>query len=137
MAATKLLLAEDDPVARTAQSRLLQALGYDVVAVEDGEAAVSYLMNSDNHVDLLVTDYDMPKRNGIEVSEYCRWSSQWARLPVIMVSGVITDDQMRKRLNHSLVTFLSKPVDVVVLKQAIERLVQLQRKISGEWTFPS
>jgi CheY-like chemotaxis protein len=137
MAATKLLLAEDDPVARTAQSRLLQALGYDVVAVEDGEAAVSYLMNSDNHVDLLVTDYDMPKRNGIEVLEYCRWSSQWARLPVIMVSGVITDDQMRKRLNHSLVTFLSKPVDVVVLKQAIERLVQLQRKISGEWTFPS
>ena len=60
-------------------------IGYDVEALDDSEAAAKLIASQPDYFDLLITDYDMPGLNGIELAKKI---NKWAPdLPVLMISG--------------------------------------------------
>ena len=63
----RILLAEDDDSMRVYLTRALERVGYQVVAVDRGTAAVP-LLESDSF-DLLLTDIVMPEMDGIELAQ--------------------------------------------------------------------
>jgi CheY-like chemotaxis protein len=90
--ARTVLLADDDADFRAALAQTLEAEGYDVVAVPNGAAVLALLEDAAKGcarpLDLLVLDLLMPHMAGIEVLQRLRKSARWARLPVIIVTGV-------------------------------------------------
>jgi two-component system cell cycle sensor histidine kinase/response regulator CckA len=66
------LVAEDDAQLRALSVRLLEDLGYRVLAAADGEAALEIAAKQDGPVDLLVTDVVMPRVGGIELARRLR-----------------------------------------------------------------
>ncbi len=79
------MVIEDEPDVREHMRLTLQAGGYDVLEVEDGEKAVEAISSGENPlmVDVIITDVDKPK--GIEAVTY--FKKQFPRIPLIGLTG--------------------------------------------------
>ncbi len=80
-----ILLAEDDKNTQFLITQKLKNEGYAVTVVEDGDQIIPALLA--NTIDLLVLDFEMPKKNGLEALQEIRKDSRFDSLPVIVVSN--------------------------------------------------
>src|SRR5215212_3447326 len=80
-----ILLAEDNNDLRNLYAHLLRNEGFEVTAVEDGEAALDVL--SKKRPDAVVTDLNMPHMDGLELIEWIRGQEEMAGLPVIAMTA--------------------------------------------------
>ena len=80
-----IVVAEDDEVLRYCTSRLLRDHGYKIIEARDGVEALELLERCDDVVHLLVTNYDMPRLNGVELARKLR--AKHERLLVLLISG--------------------------------------------------
>jgi two-component system chemotaxis sensor kinase CheA len=85
----RIVLAEDSLTTRTLMKSILEAAGYDVTAAADGAAAWDILQ--ERGADLLVSDVEMPRRDGFALAEAVRASQRFARLPVVLVTARASD----------------------------------------------
>src|SRR5688500_6604564 len=82
-----ILVAEDEFASLEVLVLLLEAEGYRVIAVDDGEQALARLRSE--HVDIVVTDYMMPKLDGLGLCAAMREDAQLSRIPVILMSAAV------------------------------------------------
>ncbi len=94
----KILVADDNSNVQKTVALALANLGVDVVAVNNGEAAVRKL--ADISPDLVLADIFMPVRNGYEVCEYVKKDSRFAHVPVVLLVGAFDplDEQEAQRV---------------------------------------
>jgi CheY-like chemotaxis protein len=79
-----ILVVDDDPLILSSTSYLLQDLGQDVIEVASGEAALEVLRTGQK-IDVLLTDFSMPKMTGVELATAAR--TLRPLLPVILATG--------------------------------------------------
>ncbi|MGA7794992.1 MAG: response regulator [Candidatus Acidiferrales bacterium] len=94
----KILVADDNSNVQKTVALALADLGVEVVAVNNGEAAVRKL--ADISPDLVLADIFMPVRNGYEVCEYVKKDSRFANVPVVLLVGAFDplDEQEAQRV---------------------------------------
>ena len=78
-----ILLVDDNPDGLLVRRALLEELGYTVEVAENGEKGLALFQTS--NFDVVVTDYRMPKMNGVEMIARIRQSDPHAR--VVLLSG--------------------------------------------------
>jgi CheY-like chemotaxis protein len=109
----KILLAEDEESVRHVVRAFLELCGYEVAIAADGrEALEAYRCEQP---DLLISDVDMPRMSGIELTEEIR--RQGSDLPVILISGRLRASELAE--NDANLGFLQKPFDWSELRTAI------------------
>lgn len=102
----------------------LEGRGYHVILAEDGKSA---LQKASRYLpDLIVTDWNMPGTDGVELCERLKFYPALAQIPVVMSSG----DTPPKEKSSLWNVFLPKPVQLEALESAIDSL--LARRLSGE-----
>ena len=87
----------------------------------DGEEALRVFEN--NHIDVIVTDLQMPKIDGIELTKIIKEKS--SETPVVMVtafSDFTSNDQLIKAINNGVDAYLKKPVEKKELINAIDKV---------------
>ncbi|MBE0584728.1 MAG: response regulator [Desulfofustis sp.] len=116
-----ILFVEDDPDQLHTAPRLLRACGFQVQAVGDSGSAAALIAAEPSRFDLLITDYDMPGLNGLELINLI---GTWApALPVIMVSG--REEAVAEAVGLPAVKkVFVKPYDIVELTTAINTILQ-------------
>lgn len=117
MSAT-VLLAEDDAPSRQIYYTVLDAEGYRVIEVPDGQSALEVL--SSEPVDVLLTDVMMPGMTGIELLERARQIRPDLR--AIVMTGHKTSEAVIGALRNRACEFLEKPFHTEELIEAV-RLV--------------
>jgi CheY-like chemotaxis protein len=110
------LVAEDDPDVRAAICRVVQRAGHTVTAVADGEQALTWAR--ERLPDLVVTDGMMPKMTGFELCHRLNADPVTAGIPVLMISGSIEPEQVRREL-PGLRGALCKPFSPTLLIQCV------------------
>ena len=80
-----IVVAEDDEILRYCTVKLLREHGYKIIEARDGLEALELLERCDDAIHLLVTNYDMPRVNGVELARRLRTKHE--RLMVLMISG--------------------------------------------------
>ncbi len=110
----QILLVEDDPHVRSILKEMLHTLGHTCVAVCDGGRAVDVLQ-ARGELDLVITDYQMPILNGVELIEWMR-SVKDSR-PVILLSGY--GAAVSERIRSRPTAVLGKPVRLKLLEQTL------------------
>lgn len=80
-----IIVAEDDELLRYCTVRLLRDHGYKVIEAADGQQAVDLLEKCDDPVHLLVTNYNMPNLNGLDLARRLRIKHE--ALTVLLISG--------------------------------------------------
>jgi two-component system, chemotaxis family, sensor kinase CheA len=88
------LLAEDSEFFRGQVTRFLEEEGFTVLAAEDGEGAWELLLQHLDEVQAVVTDIEMPRLNGLDLTKRIRADTRTTKLPVIAVTSLAGEDQV-------------------------------------------
>jgi CheY-like chemotaxis protein len=103
----KILVADDNSNVQKTVALALADLGVEVVAVNNGEAAVKKL--PDVMPDLVLADIFMPVRNGYEVCEYVKKDSRFSHVPVVLLVGAFDPLDEREAQRVGADGILKKP----------------------------
>ena len=106
-----IVIAEDSAPNRKILAHLLTKLGYNVVACENGEAAMNAL-NSGEHknVVLLISDIMMPVMDGLALLRAVRESYKFKALPVVLVTAVFEKEYVVRAKDLNVNGYILKPV---------------------------
>jgi len=113
------LLADDNPVNREVGVGLLQLLGLQVHTAEDGHEALHKVQA--HHYDLVLMDLEMPGLDGLAATRCLRSLPHLRQVPVIALTANVDTDSRRDCMAAGMNDFLSKPIDVRVLVDALSR----------------
>ena len=103
--APKILIAEDEALLRLVAVEALRDAGYDVLEAGDGTEGLAVL-NTAEHIDLLVTDIKMPGLNGYELAEAgLRLRPQ---MKVVLMTGY-SDEQVPDAIRCATIKIFHKP----------------------------
>lgn len=118
----KILLADDTPAIRTFIATVLRKMGYlDIAEAEDGAQAWAALRST--KVDLLLTDWNMPVMNGLELLEKVRHQPGYEQLPVLIFTGRNTKDDVVNAVKSGASGYLVKPFTVQQFSAKIRELI--------------
>jgi two-component system chemotaxis sensor kinase CheA len=118
----RLLVVDDSVTTRTLEKSILEAAGYEVTVAADGRAAWQLLQ--ERSFDLLVSDVEMPRMDGIALTEAVRASRQVADLPVVLVTARATaEDQARGLAARANAYLLKSAFDQTNLLETIAQLL--------------
>jgi DNA-binding NtrC family response regulator len=95
--------------------------GYHVESAEDG--AVAWEALQAKPFDLLITDHNMPRISGVELVKNMR-SARMA-LPVVMVAGIVPEDELAQDPSLQFAATLSKPFDLSHLLDTVSNALQV------------
>ena len=116
----RVLVAEDDDAVRALIYSVLSDAGYNVYEACDGLEAIDSLKK--RRYDVLLTDYHMPKMDGVELLDLAR--AMWPELPVILAtSDILLTGQTAHGLLEPAYAVLEKPFDRVDLLDSIQSAV--------------
>lgn len=121
-----ILVVDDDPLTRQMLLRTLSAAGYTCRASEDGEAAWQQMHL---HIPaLILLDLEMPGLDGPELLRRLRSDADpdTAQIPVIMLTGHSGTDSEVLCLEAGADDFVTKPINVTVLRARIETHLRLR-----------
>nr|WP_314399285.1 response regulator [Pseudomonas lundensis] len=118
------LIVEDDQFARDLLSELLQMHGIPSIKAASARQAIRALM-TEKTIGLILTDLRMPERDGLHLVRKVR-RSQWANLPVIIMSGDAEVRDTIAAMHLSVVDFLLKPIDTDELLNLIKRELRIE-----------
>lgn len=124
-AAARIVLADDNADMRKYVSRLLQAHGYAVTAVCDGEAALAAVHNQ--YPDLVLTDIMMPGLDGIGLLSALREDRKTSTIPVILLSARAGEEERIQGLKHKADGYLTKPFSARELLAHVGSCLEISR----------
>ncbi len=95
-----------------------------ILRAESGDAALQIL--ADEKPDIVITDWDMPNMNGIELLKSIRQNPDTERIPVIVCSGVMLEmKHLKTALEAGAVDFIRKPIETVELVARVNSMLRL------------
>ena len=131
----KILLVEDEKIAREGVRDFLISRGYLVTEAVDGEEAVKKFCESgQSEFDLVILDVMLPKMNGILVLKEIRKRSE---VPVLMLTALSDEGTQLASFDNLADDYLCKPFSLLILEKRIEalmrRLKDTQKEEESKW----
>jgi two-component system, response regulator, stage 0 sporulation protein F len=124
VAATKILIVDDDQGSRDLLSEVLASNGYVVAAVEDGAAARDELARNGGY-DIVIADLRMPNVSGLDLFREMRRRNQHEEL--ILMSSFMTLGERQQALELGACALLDKPFRLTQLLEAVSDVVADRR----------
>jgi len=120
---TKILIVDDQEIMRALAVRTLRHIGFphawEAANGSDGLAAALAL-----RPDIIISDYDMPEMDGLELLEKVRGSSGIAETGFILLSGASDGIVVKKACDLGVSDFIVKPFELGDFRRRVERLAQ-------------
>lgn len=108
-AGTRILLAEDEPIAHEISRSLLEDVGLVVDIAEDGQQALT--LAGQNTYALILMDMQMPVMNGVEATQAIRAESLNNTTPILAMTANAFDEDRQACLDAGMNAHIAKPVD--------------------------
>lgn len=114
----RILLVEDDDALASVYFSRLQAEGFDIKRVANGEDALAAA--KEQHPDLVLLDVMMPKVSGFDVLDILRNTPETANLKVIMLTALSQDTDKQRAQSMGVDDYLVK--SQVVISDVVDRI---------------
>ena len=125
----KILIADDEQDCIDFVRDALADTSYEVLTAMDGEQALEVARQQSPQ--LIILDIQMPKRNGFEVFAELRADEKLKSVPIIMLTAITEKTGIKfdgKDMSHFMDSepeaYVDKPIEPIVLKQTIKRLLK-------------
>ena len=119
----KILIVDDFSTMRRIIKNLLRDLGFNNTAeADDGNTALPMLQAGD--FDFLVTDWNMPGMEGIDLLKAVRADEKLANLPVLLVTAEAKKEQIVEAAQAGVNGYVVKPFNAATLKEKIEKIFE-------------
>ena len=119
----KILIVDDFSTMRRIIKNLLRDLGFNnTQEADDGTTALPMLRGGD--FDFLVTDWNMPGMQGIDLLKEVRADANLASLPVLMVTAEQKREQIVEAAQAGVNGYIVKPFTAQTLKEKIDKIFE-------------
>jgi CheY-like chemotaxis protein len=118
--ARKILLADDSVTAQNMGRKILADAGYEVIAVNNGSAALKKI--AELKPDLVILDVYMPGYSGLEVCQRLKESPETARIPVLLTVGKLEPFKPEEAQRVRAEGFIVKPFEASELLSTLSKL---------------
>ena len=131
-----ILLAEDNKTNQDVIKRQINLLGYAVEIVDNGQLALDALNQKTYGV--LLTDCHMPVLDGYELAEKVREKEKddFTRIPIVAITASVMKDEVDRCYQAGMDDFLSKPVEMQKLKEALRKWLPAAARGSADTPPP-
>lgn len=126
----KVLVVDDFPTMRRIIKNLLKQLGFEnVEEAENGEDALRKLKSGD--YGLVISDWNMPVMEGIELLKHIRSDPKLKDLPFLMVTAEAEKEKVIEAIKAGVDNYIVKPFTGEVLKEKLEKIAQKRPSLKG------
>jgi len=123
----KSILVIDDEVFNLRLLTHMLSPEYTVYAIKDGQAGIE--IAKERRPDLILLDIIMPEMNGYEVLAVLKASAETKNIPVIITSGIDTEEEKEKELLSQAAGCIHKPFDTDTVKAKVRSQMCSQMQI--------
>jgi chemotaxis signal transduction protein/ABC-type nitrate/sulfonate/bicarbonate transport system substrate-binding protein/CheY-like chemotaxis protein len=131
-----ILLVEDAAVMRNIEKKALNTLGFqNIIEAGDGDIAIQKLQEAEK-IDVIISDWNMPNKDGFELLLWVRSSKDYAEMPFIMATGQGDKKQQQQALKAGVNSFIVKPFETAELNEKIEKALGIEPEEDPEEALP-
>jgi len=116
----KLLVVDDSSTMRRIIKNTLQRLGFDDVLEAEHGVEAWQIMERTPGINVLITDWNMPEMNGLDLVRKVRAESKYESMPIIMVTTEGGKAEVITALKAGVNNYIVKPFTPQVLKEKLE-----------------
>lgn len=98
---------------------------YQILLAPNGEVAFKIAQKTE--IDLLITDWEMPRMNGLELISAFQSHKKLRKVPIIMITGMFVEaENLKLALEKGAIDFISKPIHQMELVARVRSAIRLQ-----------
>ena len=120
MKTRKILIVDDEPIARDNLAHILKKDGYSPLLAENGQRAIDILEKEE--VDLVLTDLRMPGLDGMSVLTETK--NLWPSTEVVVITGYASVDTAVEAMRQGAYHYISKPFKINELRAIVEKALE-------------
>ncbi len=125
-AETRILIVDDLPSAIELLAAQLRRLGFsDILEAPNGKEAYEILVISKSRgtpIDLIISDWNMPKLDGLDFLKLVRSNTELEQLPFLIVTTSNEKHKVVEAIQSGVTNYIVKPIDEATLKEKLERV---------------
>lgn len=114
----RVMIVDDSLSVRNSLSQLMRDSGYQSIVARDGLEAINLLDNE--RPDVVLTDLEMPRMNGLDLLSYLRNSDDWNDLPVVMITSRSMSKHRQQAEQSGVSRYITKPFSDDEVLEAID-----------------
>lgn len=119
----KFVVVDDSLTMRRIVVNALKSLGYEQVAeAGDGKEAIAKLTTEGST--FVITDWNMPEMNGLELARWLRSNAQYENIPILMITTRGNKDDVIEAMKARVNNYIVKPFTPQGLKEKIEQILK-------------
>jgi two-component system chemotaxis response regulator CheY len=117
----KVLVVDDFATMRRIVKNILTQLGFkNIIEADDGTTALDILKSE--KIDLIISDWNMPKMTGLDLLKAVRGDSSMAETPFIMVTAEAQQDNIILAVKAKVSQYVVKPFTAETLSEKLEKI---------------
>ncbi|MNJ94672.1 Chemotaxis protein CheY [compost metagenome] len=128
---TRILVIDDMPSIRDLVKNTLKAMGYkNIQEAGDGEEALQILLKSNANlpIQLVISDWNMPKMKGLDLLKQVRATAEWTNLPFVLLTSESERDQVTEAVLAGVSQYIVKPFSAKVFEDKLKGAWQKHNK---------
>jgi two-component system chemotaxis response regulator CheY len=119
----KVLIVDDFATMRRILKNILKQLGFkNLVEADDGTSAWDVLENQS--IDLIISDWNMPKMTGLELLKKVRADSRYAGKPFLMVTAEAQKQNVIEAVQAGVSNYVVKPFTAEAISDKLEKILR-------------
>jgi two-component system chemotaxis response regulator CheY len=123
-AETRILVIDDMPSIRDIVKNQLKAMGYkNIIEAADGEDGLKVLIQENSSgapVQLVISDWNMPKMKGIDLLKQVRATAEWQNLPFVLLTSENEREQVTEAVLAGASQYIVKPFAAKVFEDKLK-----------------
>jgi CheY-like chemotaxis protein len=124
LAGKTILIADDEAFVRSHISKRLGSIGLTVLEASTGREVLDLMVHNP---DMVLMDVRMPEIDGYETTRFIRKESAGSNIPVILLSALSGEEDIRRGLEAGADEFLCKPVTFTMILESLNRRIKARQ----------
>lgn len=121
---TRILVIDDMPSIRDLVKNHLKAMGFKIILeAADGEEGLKILIHQNSSgqpIQLVISDWNMPKMKGLELLKQVRATSEWQSLPFVLLTSEAEREQVTEAVLAGASQYIVKPFAAKVFEEKLK-----------------
>ncbi len=119
----RILIVDDFATMRRILKNILKQLGFkNILEADDGTTALEVLEKQE--IDLIISDWNMPKMTGLELLKRVRVSEKYKRAPFLMVTAEAQKQNVIEAVQAGVSNYVVKPFTAEAISDKLEKILK-------------
>lgn len=129
----QVIIVDDDDDARATVTEFLEKFGFkNIIPFKNGKEAIEYIIDNKENIDLIISDWEMPEMNGLDLLRSIRSSKKLEKIPFLMITSQNSMERMKvmQAAKSQVDQYLLKPFKAKDIKERVEYVLERARNKS-------